>query len=333
MPHSARRVRPFTAVLGCLVSLGLGAVRASDPPTPIRFQPDWFPNAQFSGFFWAEVDGLYADRGLDVTFGTFAYGTDLVGGLVSGEVQFATLEAYILMDAVARGAPLVAVGAVLGESPAGYIYLADTGIDAPADLAGRRVGVHAYAETLLPFFVERAGLEPGAVEAVKVGHEIEALLDGTVDLHQGYATDEMLRLDAMTDRPVDILSFERMGLPMYSMVIVTSRAFAADHPGIVDAFLAASAEGWTRAMRSPEVAALVVNERFPSDDVDDAMVAAQAAALAPLVCHEDGPVLSMTRKKWAEMQAAYLSSGMLDRPVDLDTMLRLPAAPTPQTVD
>lgn len=311
------------------LTLSLPTAHAGDGLS-IRFQPDWFPNAQFSGFFWAEMDGLYDRAGLDMTFETFDFGNDFLGAVASGEAAFGTAEAYILMDAIAAGAPLVAIGAVLQESPAGYIYLADGPISGPADMAGRRVGVHAYAEGLLPFFAAQAGLAPEKVTAVKVQHGIEALLEGRVDLHQGYATDEMLRLQGMTERPVDILLFERMGLPMYSMVIYTSRAFLDTHPEVVDAFLTASAEGWARAMHSPEVAALIVNERFPSDDVDDAMVARQARALSRFVIPEAGPILSMTQKKWAAMQRAYLSSGMLAQPVDLTRMLYLDhGAPDP----
>jgi len=319
---------------GCLVvvflTLAIGPLRAEPEPTAlageaglasIRFRPDWFPNAQFSGFFWAQVDGLYAEAGLDVAFDEFAFGSDFLGAVASGEAAFGTAEAYILIDAIAAGAPLVAIGAVLAESPAGYIYLADGAIDGPADLRGRRVGVHNYADRLLPFFATRAGLAPQEVDGVIVQHDMQILLDGKVDLHQGYATDEMLRLAAMTDRPVDILLFERMGLPMYSMVIYTSRDTLERYPERVDAFLAASAEGWTRAMRSPRVAASVVNHEFPSDAVDDAMVARQAEALAPFVIPEEGPVLSMSRAKWAAMQAALLDSGLIERPVDLDAVL------------
>ncbi|MEM6707575.1 MAG: ABC transporter substrate-binding protein [Pseudomonadota bacterium] len=287
----------------------------------LRFQPDWFPNAQFSGFFWAQVDGLYAAQGLDIDFAPFSFGNDFLGAVASGEAAFGTTEAYIFLNAIAKGAPLVAIGVVLRESPAGYIYLADGTIQGPSDLANKRVGVHNYAERLLPFFTEQAGLGPDAAQAKAVQHDMAVLLDGDVDLHQGYATDELLRLAAMTDRPVDILLFERLGLPMYSMVIYTSRATLDQHPEWVDAFLTASAEGWQRAMRSPNIAASVVNQEYPSDAVEDAMVAAQATALKRFVLPDNEPVLSMSRSKWAAMQSAFLASGLIEESLDLDHML------------
>ncbi|MEM1436770.1 MAG: ABC transporter substrate-binding protein [Pseudomonadota bacterium] len=303
------------------LTLAVSPLWAEPELTAIRFRPDWFPNAQFSGFFWAQVDGLYAEQGLDVTFDEFEFGSDFLGAVATGKAAFGTAEAYILIDAIAAGAPLVAIGAVLAKSPAGYIYLADGTIEGPADLRGKRIGVHNYAERLLPFFAAQAGLAADAVEGVAVQHDMKTLLAGELDLHQGYATDELLQLAAMTDRPVDILLFEQLGLPMYSMVIYTSRATLDRHPEWVDGFLAASAEGWRRAMQSPRIAGTVVNHDYPSDAVDDAMVADQAAALARFVIPDQGPLLSMSKAKWAAMQAAFLDSGMIDQAVDLDRVI------------
>lgn len=319
----SRRPRNGTngMLLVLLLSLFTGPSHAEDDLTTLRFRPDWFPNAQFSGFFWAAADGLYAEQGLEVVFDEFDFGSDFLGAVASGEAAVGTAEAYILIDAIAAGAPLVALGAVLATSPAGYIYLADGTIDGPEDLRGKRVGVHNYAEGLLPFFAERAGLAQEEVEGVVVRHDMNTLLQGEVDLHQGYATDEMLQLEAMTERPVDILLFEELGLPLYSMVIYTSRDTLQRHPDRLEAFLTASAEGWRRAMRSPRIAAGIVNREHPSDAVDDAMVARQAAALAPFVTPAEGPVLSMSRAKWDAMQTAFVESGMIEAPVDLDAML------------
>jgi ABC-type nitrate/sulfonate/bicarbonate transport system substrate-binding protein len=288
---------------------------------PVVFQADWFPNAQFAGFFWAQTGGLYAAHGLEVSFPPFDFGVDFLAKVSSGEAAFGTAEAYILMDAVARGEELVALGAVLGESPAGYIFLKESGIQTAADLKGKRVGVHNYAEALLPFFVAEAGLPADSVEAVEVQHKIEKLLDGSVDLHQGYAIDEMIRLQSMTDKPVDILLFEQLGMPMYSMVIYSSRKFVEENPEIVRAFMAASGEGWEAAMKSPEIAALVVNGPYGDPYIDDAIVGQQARTLKPFVLKDGRATLSMTREKWEAMQAAYLESGMIDKPVDLDAFL------------
>ena len=287
----------------------------------IVFQPDWFPNGQFSGFFWAERAGLYDDVGIDISFNRFDFGTDFLGMVEQGEAAVGTAEAYILMDAVSKGKELVALGAVLGESPAGYIYMKDSGISGASDISGKTVGVHAYADALLPFFVQHAGLNPESVTAKRVEHHIEILLDGTVDLHQGYAIDEMIQLQRKTDRELGILLFEELGMPMYSMVIYSSREFIEAHPEWVDRFLKASAEGWEQAVNAPGVSELIVNGPYGDERVDDSIIAEQVRALKPFVMRDGRALLSMTRAKWEAMQQAYLESGMIEKPVDLDRML------------
>lgn len=244
-----------------------------------------------------------------------------MGRVARGEAAIGTAEAYILMDAVARGQPLVALGAVLGESPAGYIYLKDSGISSATDLVGKRVGVHAYAGALLPFFVQYAGLSLDSVTGVRVEHHIEILLDGTVDLHQGYAIDEMIQLQRKTDQRLGILLFEELGMPMYSMVIYSSREFVEAHPEWVGRFMKASAEGWEQALNAPHISELIVNGPYADDRVDDSIIAEQIHALKPFVMRDGRAPLSMTRAKWEAMQKAYLESGMIEKPVDLDQML------------
>lgn len=308
----------------CFVNAtSFGKVHQGDGGASLKlvFQPDWFPNGQFSGFFWAELAGLYEQAGIDIEFNTFDFGTDFLGHVARGEATVGTAEAYILMDAVAHGESLVALGAVLGESPAGYIYLKDSGVSSAADLAGKRVGVHAYADTLLPFFVQWAGLSKDSVTGVRVEHHIESLLDKTVDLHQGYAIDEMIQLQRKTDRQPGILLFEELGMPMYSMVIYSSRAFVETHPEWVDRFMKASAEGWERSVNAPHISALIVNGPYADERVDDTIIAEQIYALKPFVMRDGREPLTMTRAKWEAMQKAYLESGMIEKPVDLDKML------------
>ncbi len=287
----------------------------------VVFQPDWMPNGQFAGFFVAQESGLFTAEGLAVEIRHFDFGTDFIGAVSRGEAQIGTVEAYILLDAVAKGADLVAVGALLKESPAGYLYLESSGVQEPADLAGKRVGVHVYAEELLPFFLTEAGLSTDAATPVLVEHDVSALLDGRVDLHQGYAIDELLRLQAMTVEPARILLFEELGLPMYSMVIYANRTFFETQPEAVAAFLRASAAGWEAALADPAKTAAVINGPYADDRVDDALMELQVATMAPFIRRDGRVAFSMTRQRWEAMQSAFLRSGMTDRPVDLDRLL------------
>lgn len=143
----------------------------------------------------------------------------------------------------------------------------------------------------------------------------------TVDLHQGDAIDEMIQLQRKTDRQLGILLFEELGMPMHSMVIYSSRAFAETHREWVDRFMKASAEGGARSVNAAHISALIVNGPYADEWVDDSIIAEQIYALKPFVMIDGREPLTMTRAKWAAMQKAYLESGMIEKPVDLDKML------------
>ena len=44
----------------------------------VSFQPDWFVNGQFAGFFSALDEGIYEKHGLDVEIGEFAFGSSFL---------------------------------------------------------------------------------------------------------------------------------------------------------------------------------------------------------------------------------------------------------------
>ena len=66
----SRRAFALLAVLGivlaaCSNNTPVGG--AGGAKTPIKLQLQWFPQAQFAGYFAALDKGYYADEGLDVT--------------------------------------------------------------------------------------------------------------------------------------------------------------------------------------------------------------------------------------------------------------------------
>ncbi|MEM7674348.1 MAG: ABC transporter substrate-binding protein [Verrucomicrobiota bacterium] len=287
----------------------------------VSFQPDWFPNGQFAGFFTAQEKALYAEHGLEVQLNTFSFGTEFLDHVANNEAQFGTAEAYILVNAIAEGQPLVALGAVLKKSPAGYLYLKKSGIQSARDFSNKRVGFHAYAEELLPYFLSKAEIDPQSVTPVKVQNDIQMLIRGEIDLLQGYAIDEFLELQRLTTEPAGFITFEALGLPMYSMVIYTSRTFAEENPETIANFMTATGQGWQHALNHPEASAKILskqahNTATPLDDLEE-----QINALRPFILQPDQEILKTDRTFWESMLQSFLESKLIRQPIDLDTLL------------
>lgn len=287
----------------------------------IRFQPDWFPNGQFAGFFAAQENAIYADHGLDVEFDTFAFGSKFLDKVAQGEAHFGTSESYILINAVASGKPLVALGAVLKRSPAGYMYLKKSGIQSAKDLSNKTVGVHAYADELLPYFIKKAQIDANTVKSIKVTNDLQQLLSGKVDLMQGYAIDEYLSLQRQTKESTGFLTFEQLGLPMYSMVLYTSRDFAENHPNIVNAFMKATASGWEDALNNPTKSAKFLSKFEYNQTTPIPHIREQIEALRPFIAPPGQEMLKTNRMFWEAMLNHFLESGLIKETITVDDIV------------
>ena len=287
----------------------------------IRFQPDWFPNGQFAGFYSAIQQEMYAEDGLDVEIDSFAFGSKFMENVASNRAQFGTIEAYILMNAISAGQPLIALGAVLKSSPGGYVFLEKSNIRSGVDLQGKRVGIHAYAEELLPYFIKKAQIDSKSVTSIVVKNDIEKLLSGEIDLLQGYAIDEYLQVKRASDQAVGFITFEELGLPMYSMILYTNRAFSNKSPEVVEKFMKASAKGWEFALNNPKSAATTLSQLHGNSTSTVSELEEQIIAIKPFVAPPSQEVLRTDRRRWETMNERFLEAGLIDVKIDLDAIL------------
>jgi len=331
------RIPRWVTALPFGLSFALGAVGLASPsfaapasapepvPTPtlapLTFYPDWFPSAQFAGVYVAADRGFYRDAGLDFTLQPFALGRKIAEQMDADPNRAAvgTMEGYIFLQARARGADLVAFNAVLRESPAGFMSRRDRGIASARDFAGKRIGVHKYADPLYRWFLRRAGVPESAATMVFVGDDLDLLAEGQVDAMQGYAVDEGVRWQRRVGAEARFLSFRALGFDSYSQVIYSTAAETRRHALLIGVFIEATRRGWRYALAHPDSAVDSVMARLkPGADrsLQRAMLEALRRYVAPA---GEVPLGPMDVDKWMRMQLACVDMGLLpraERPVD-----------------
>jgi ABC-type nitrate/sulfonate/bicarbonate transport system substrate-binding protein len=265
--------------------------------------------------------GFYREAGLDFTLQPFALGRKIAEAMDADpdRATVGTMEGYIFLQARARGADLVAYTAVLRESPAGFLSRRERGISSVRDFAGKRIGVHRYADPLYRWFLQRAGVPESAATRVPVGDDLELLIEGQVDAIQGYAIDEGVRLQRRLGAPPAFLSFRDLGFDSYSQVIYATAVETRRHARLIAVFIEATRRGWRYALAHPDAAVESVMARL-SMGGDRALQRAMLAALAPYVAPPGVmPLGPMDVDKWMRMQLACVEMGLLpraERPVD-----------------
>lgn len=292
----------FISLLGPALSAGERVV----------YHADWFPGAQFAGVYLALDQGLYAQAGLDVEIIPFAFGQKTTGAIASSEVcAIGTIEGYIFLQKRAGGEPLLALSAMLQEGPAGFMSMERTPVRNARDFAGKRIGVHAFADPLYRWFVAHGGLKPDDATMVFTDDDVTRLTRNELDLMQGFATEEFIRLQMLTGSRSHFISFRELGFDTYSQIVFTTPGQLDRHRDAIRRFLEVTREGWSRAFAESDAAIAAVQKRT-GEKVSADFIRAALKALQPYVAPEGRrPLAPMQPAKWERMQEIGVEMGFV----------------------
>ena len=301
-----RAARCLLPTLAALVALALFAGTAmgcggSEPPDRVTLQLNWYHEAEFVGYYVAEVKGFYEAQGLDVTI--------LEGGppgdpardtVLNGTATFAITSFAEQRDLVIAGQPTVAVMAAFQIPPLVIFALVEDDISQPADLVGKRVGTTTeYWKKVLRDTLTAAGVDPTTVTEVDVKPDQMSLLyDGSVQAWLGYAQDEPIRAE-MDGHPVNNIFPADYGIGGYEGLLITLESTIAQQSGLVKRFVQASYEGWRYALEHQDEAAAILTTWAPDNGLEFQKLAVHA--VAPLVDTPQVPVGWIDAARWQQL--------------------------------
>lgn len=290
----------------------------------VVFHADWFHGAQFAGIYVAEAEGFYQQADIELEWRDFVFGQRPIEEMNATPAVCAigAIEGYIFVQRRAAGHDVRAVAAMFQESPAGYISLASAGIRAVEDFAGRRIGVHTFADPLFRWFLQRGKIAETDVDMRFTGDDVAQLTRGELDAMQGYATEEYLRLrTAAAGAPTRFLSFAELGFSSYSEILYVTAAQAETHPATIRRFVEVTRRGWSHAFKHPDETAALVARRAGTE-ADIAHIRVSLDALRPYVMPDaQAPLAPMTEAKWMAIQRACREMGLVSEIEPADRFL------------
>lgn len=136
--------------------------------------------------------GFFKEEGLDVTVDTSTGGAAAVPGLISGGLQLAGSNTVSALLAASKGLPIsiVAPGTFASETPkkdfSAVLVAKDSGIKAPADLAGKTIAVNTLeniGDVSITAALEKQGVDVSGIKFVEIGFPdmLAALERGQID--------------------------------------------------------------------------------------------------------------------------------------------------------
>ena len=278
----------------------------------IELPMGFIPDPQYAPFYVAVEKGYYAEEGLALNF-DYSFETDGVALVAANERPFAIVSGEQVVLARAQDLPVVYVLEWFQEFPIAVVSRAEAGIEAPADLAGKTVGLPGFFGATYAGYsglLSAAGLAPEAINAEEIGFtQVETLLAGQADAVVGYVNNEPVQL---REQGVEIDTiYVADYVDLVANGIITNETVITEEPELVAGFVRATLRGLADTLDDPE-AAYEISKMFV-EGLDDSRIGVLNASL-PLW---EAETLGITDPaSWEQTEAVLLQMGLLDAPVD-----------------
>jgi NitT/TauT family transport system substrate-binding protein len=239
-------------------STGGGGGGNCDSVDSVKFQMQWYIQAQFAGYYAAQDQGFYADQCLDVEL--VEGGVDIVPQqpLADGQVDFAVAWVPKALATREAGANIVDIAQVFQRSGTLQVSFANKGITTPADFAGKTVGNWGFGNEYEVFAgLAQAGLDPATdVTLVQQDFNMDGLLSGDIDAAEAMIYNEYAQVletvnpdtgELYQPSDLNVISYEEDGVGMLQDAIWADGERLANDDAYRDIavrLLTASMQGW-----------------------------------------------------------------------------------------
>ena len=232
------------------------AAAGCESKDPVTLQLKWVAQAQFAGYYAAQGEGFYDDECLEITINPG--GPDIVPEQVvaGGQADFGINFVPSLLSAREQGTNLVNIAQVFERSAMREISWKDTGIESPADLAGKKVAVwFGGNEFELLATLAKYGIDKDTgVELVQQPFDMNLLIERQVDAAAAMTYNELAQVLETPDKDgnlytldqLNVIDFNAEGTAMLQDGVFVTEEWLADaaNQDIASRFLRASFKGW-----------------------------------------------------------------------------------------
>lgn len=261
------------------------ALAHRDPPREarrFRVALNGWEGPETAGLAMAARRGYFGDAGLEVTVRPSPGSSDPIAAVLQGKDDVAIAQEPQVVLARAKGAPIVALAALVERPTDSLIWLKSSGITGIGDLEGRTVAISGrpFQEAFLRSILAREGLAPKDVKIEKAGnHLVGALARGQAEAILGSWDLEPFELEARGLTAL-LTRVQEHGVPHYDqLVVVAKTARVSEDPQAVAGLVAAIVHGTDEAIEHPGAAVTAI-EKSPGSDPGSSAATTKAQFLA-----------------------------------------------------
>lgn len=228
---------------------------------PIRMQLSWTPSAEFAGYIVAKDKGFYKDAGLDVTILPGGPNVVNVQQMIAGAADVTVDRTSALLTAREKGYPVQGVAEFDDWSGFWLVAKKKNGINSPADLKGKRIGIYSDDVPEFEAMMKKMGIDPKKdITSFFQGFTMDPFIADEYPVAMVTAWDELLLLHEAGVPASDLTIFKPsdVGAGILSGCLIFTEKFLDSHPDAVKKFVQATIEGWRYAHANPDEAVDIV---------------------------------------------------------------------------
>ncbi|MHB8806885.1 MAG: ABC transporter substrate-binding protein [Anaerolineaceae bacterium] len=316
-----KKIFPFLLVALLLASCREVAKPVEQELTPVTLPVGYIPNVQFAPMYVAIEKGYYREQGLDVSM-DYNMETDSLALIGAGELDFAIVSGEQVLLGRAQDLPVVYVMAWYQEFPVGVAALAESGIEEPVDLIGKKVGIPGFYGASyigLRALLQANGLQESDLTLDSIGYtQTEALINGLEDAVVVYVSNEPLKLES-EGYAVNVLRTSDY-LDLVANGLVTSESMIKKHPEVVRGMVAATLKGVVYVSEHPaeafEICKKYVDTLASLTPEEQAVQRQVLETSIPMFAIEKNGATNL--QAWRNMQDVLLEMGLMAEPLVLE---------------
>ena len=284
-------------------------------PAQVRFALDWTPNTDHTGIFVAQHEGWYRDAGIDLQILPYATATPETL-LAAHQAECGISFQDSMTFAVAAGADIVSVAAVLQKTASAIGVLASSDLRRPRDLDGKTYAGFGYPNEVptLKAVIQADGGTGDFKVATLDAAAYEALYNHQADFTIPFTAWEGVEA---TLRNIDLryFQFSDYGFPeFYQVVIACDRQWLEKDPDAARRFVEATVRGLQLSNDQPgEASDMLVAENPGAFAANPDLPAASQAFLASggYLVDANGKAGTQTLDEWTAYSKFLFDQGLL----------------------
>jgi NitT/TauT family transport system substrate-binding protein len=251
------------------LAFSAGAFAQAKPLTKATMRLDWKPGAQHAPFYYAKDKGYYAAEGIDLQIIPGSGSSDSVKQAGSKAVDFALVDALVLVQGAEQRVPVKSVASYYERTP---IVLMSPKAKPVTDVKqlmsdvklGSKKGSSTYQGLVALLGANNIKME--SIKLVDIGFGVQPLLVKQVDAMMGFTMNEPIEAES-AGMPIHEVMIADHGVKAYGLTIVSNDEFIKTKGPVVQAFLRATTRAVQETAQNKQAVVQAVAKQVSETDV------------------------------------------------------------------